>query len=139
MAHDPRGYWFTSPLFGPEPGQDDETNPGRYGRHLATWLTVKLRDRGYDAGPAVPEDWGWSVACRKGPDRFLLACGNVEDEHTGAEASALITWHCFVVAASPVWTRVLRRNDVALALQRLDGELRAILAGESEILLTNEP
>ena len=139
MANDLRGYWFTSPLFRVEPGEEAESNPGRYGRQLATWLAARLRDRGHDAGPATPEDWGWSVDCRKAPDRFVVACGSVDDGRAGAGQPATITWHCFVVAASPILRRLLARGGVARASQRLDDELRAILEGEPAIALTEEP
>ena len=67
------------------------------------------------------------------------ACGNVEDERTGAEAPSPTTWHCFLVGASPMWRRVLRPGRVSLAVQRVDRELRAILEGDPGITMTDEP
>ena len=126
-----------------EPGEDQETNPGRYGRHVAEWLAAKLRERGYDIESVIPEDWGWCVACQSGPDRVLAACGNVDVERpSGASeppAPSEATWHCFPVAASSMWRRLLRRREVALALKRFDGELRAVLEAEPGIVLMDEP
>jgi hypothetical protein len=36
------GYWFKSSKFQVEPGEDEETNPGLYGRQLARWLKARL-------------------------------------------------------------------------------------------------
>jgi hypothetical protein len=143
MSADPRGYWFRSHLFSAEPGVDQETNPGRYGRQVARWLAVRLRERGYVVEPVVSEDWGWCFGCRSGADRFLVACGNVDFDPRNVApelpAPTVITWHCFPTAASPIWRRLLRRHEVALALQRFDGELHEILETEAGIVLTDEP
>lgn len=142
MADTPAGYWFKSPLFSVEPGEDQETNPGRYGRQLARWLAERLRARGQQVEDVTPEDWGWRVACRFAGDRFIVACGNLDDAAPDEAASTPrgeVIWHAFPASASPLWRRLLRRHDVALGLQRFDVELRAILAAEPRITLTDEP
>jgi hypothetical protein len=54
-----RGYWFTSDLFQIQKGEDEETNPGCYGKELGNWLCEKLKSFGYDVEELIPEDWGW--------------------------------------------------------------------------------
>lgn len=141
MGNDPRGYWFRSALFCLEPGEEQDANPGRSGRQMANWLAGRLRDRGCDVEAVIPEDWGWCVVCRRGPDRLLAACGNVDVEPGAPEVPppANPMWHCFPVVASPMWRRLLRRREVALALKRFDGELREILEAEPAIALTHKP
>jgi len=39
------GYWFTSTKFEIEPGEDEEINPGIYGRQLARWFTLLEKKR----------------------------------------------------------------------------------------------
>jgi hypothetical protein len=41
-------FWFKSTLFEAEPNEDEETNPRIYGKQLASWLTNKLSQIGYD-------------------------------------------------------------------------------------------
>jgi hypothetical protein len=41
---------FESSAFAIVPGEDEETNPGLYGKSLATWLAGELRSAGFPAG-----------------------------------------------------------------------------------------
>ena len=61
------GYWFTSKLFTVEAGEDEEVNPGRYGRQLATWLKAQLEQRGYGVEPVITEDWGRCLMLSRDP------------------------------------------------------------------------
>ena len=42
------GYFFKSNLFEIEPGEDEETNPGCYGKQLSHWLKDKFSKLGYE-------------------------------------------------------------------------------------------
>jgi len=64
------GYRFTSDLFEIEPGEDEQINPRRYGRQLASWLKAGLESRGYSVEPVIAEDWGRCLMCSRDP--FLL-------------------------------------------------------------------
>jgi hypothetical protein len=46
-------YLFKSTKFQIEPGENNETNPRRYGRQLALWLKSECARRGYHIGDAV--------------------------------------------------------------------------------------
>lgn len=53
------------------PGEAEELiNEGIYGKALAEYLAVKLRERGYDAPFACCEDWGWWVELAGFPFSF---------------------------------------------------------------------
>jgi hypothetical protein len=43
--------WFTSSKFAPIPGEEEKTNPGRFGQALAAWIREKLIAQ----GQAIPE------------------------------------------------------------------------------------
>lgn len=58
------GYWFTSSLFQVEAGEDEDINPGRYGRQLAVWLKKQLEDRGYAVEPIINEDLHTDIQIR---------------------------------------------------------------------------
>ncbi len=44
---EPNKYCFTSDLFEIEEREDEDTNPGMYGKSLAKWLSEKFKDLGY--------------------------------------------------------------------------------------------
>ena len=137
-----QGFWFTSSLFQVEPGEDDQTNPGRYGRQLALWLAERLRERGHAVEGVTPEDWGWRVACRSGSDLLVAACGNVDDagpDGAPSAPTAAVTWHCFPVAEGPLWRRLLQGRQLAQSLGNFDRTLREIFESEPRIQLTDEP
>jgi hypothetical protein len=50
-----------------------------------------------------------------------------------------IVWHCFAVAEVPFWKRLFRRQDTAVALQKLEEDVGAILLENSDIQLMDEP
>lgn len=131
------GYWFTSTRFRVEPGEDEEVNPGRYGRQLAHWLQFRLKEHGYPQAEVVPEDWGWCVMCRAQPFKLWVGCGNVESE--GSSESAPIVWHCFAVAEVPLLARLFRRANGAAELASLNSALQTILGSTGDITLVSEP
>jgi hypothetical protein len=73
---------FVSALFAPREGEEEQVNPGRYGRELATWLAECLRGRGVAVGEPGAEDWGWYLEGEHGGARLFLACGNVDESRT---------------------------------------------------------
>ena len=137
------GYWFKSSLFDIDPYEDQESNPRRYGRELAYWLRSRLEQRGYTAADVFGEDWGWCVMCQFKPFSLWVGCGNMEDFQARPQdpppQKESVVWHCFPAAKPPLLARVFRRVDTAPALERLDTDLREILAGDPGITLVNEP
>jgi hypothetical protein len=95
------GYWFTSPLFEVEPGEDEDINPGRYGRQLAVWLKKQLEGRGYSVEPIINEDWGRCLICSRDPFMLWVGCGNAADpqQFGHAHVEGALVWHCFAAAA----------------------------------------
>jgi len=59
---------FESSAFVVVAGEDEQTNPGIYGKALAQWLAQQLRARGFAPGWVIPEDFGGG-ACRSSPSR----------------------------------------------------------------------
>jgi len=134
------GYRFTCDLFVIEPGEDEEINPRRYGRQLASWLKAGLESRGYSVEPVIAEDWGRCLMCSRDPFLLWVGCGNEHDYDSARPGdppppAERIVWHCFAAAEVGVWKRWFRRLDPAPALAELDEALRDILAGEPGIRL----
>jgi hypothetical protein len=132
------GYWFTTSLFEVEPGEDEEINPGLYGRQLALWLKAQLEQRGYSVEPIIAEDWGRCLMCSRDPFLLWVGCGNA-DTDPADPATEPIIWHCFPVAEVPFWKRLFARPDTGPALKQLDADLHFILSTHPEIALVEEP
>jgi hypothetical protein len=112
--------WFTSTEFVIERGEDDETNPGIYGRALATWLAAQLTARGLEASHPLAEDWGWLVDVRLGGARLGVACAN--------EYGSTTRWSFVLVTRELPFVALLRRHRTRLALVALRSAVDAVLA-----------
>ena len=71
---------FTSLAFVVEPGEDDATNPGIFGKTLAHWLAAQLREHGIPAGDVIPEDFGWCLGVGAKSERLYVACSSADGE-----------------------------------------------------------
>jgi len=73
------GFWFKSKVFEIEPGEDEEINPGRYGRQAANCLKQKLeqKQKGYQIEDILNEDWGRCLMCQRTPFSLWVGVGNV--------------------------------------------------------------
>ncbi len=136
------GYWFRSTRFEIEPGEDDEINPGIYGKQLAEWLRARLEVRGYKVEPIINEDWGRCLMCSRKPFLLWVGCANVTDLDVSPEVvppKEQVTWHCFATAEVPFWRKLLGKIETEPAIAKLHADLGAILAAETTITLVPEP
>ena len=115
---------FTSSGFPPVPGEDDETNPGIFGKELAEWLVDRLREAGVSAGEAIAEDFGWCVPVGGGPHALYVACAS-----TG-EADG---WTVFVFAEGGLLKRLFARDTRAESVESLFSVVRRCLEAEPSI------
>jgi len=69
---------FRSLAFAPTRAEAAETNPGRYGFELATWLASKLEARGVVVAEPFAEDWGWMIQTGDADHPAAIACGNAD-------------------------------------------------------------
>jgi len=112
-------YFITSRHFKVEPGEDEETNPGRFGKAFAAWVAAQLKSRGEPVESIVPEDFGWCVVVSNRPVRYWIACGNREEsDHE---------WGAYVVAEPSLVQRLFKRVNVKPEVGRLSAVLRGIL------------
>lgn len=134
---------FTSDLFEVEPGEDEQTNPHRYGKRLSHWLAEKLFDNGYPNVEVIPEDWGWCVMCSRQPFLLWIGCGNSESIETIENPEPLetqeIVWQCFVVTEVPFWKRIFGRPETKTSENELDKKLLALLSSEPRIRMVECP
>jgi len=128
------GLWFQSTLFEIERGEDDEINPGIYGRQLSAWLRQKLESRGHAIEDVINEDWGRCLMMQRSP--FALWVGVSSEGEPGDD----LVWHCFAVTEGGLKMRLFgKKNEIETTRERLDASLREILEGEAAIRLVLEP
>lgn len=123
---------FTSTRFAVEPGEDDETNPGVFGRQLAAWLVAELKNLGYREAEAIPEDWGWCVRCPSRPFALWIGCSNAGTEEREANGEP-IAWRCFVEAEVPILKRLFAKPDTGPAKAKLQAELAQLLSADASV------
>ena len=116
---------FRSSKFPPYAGEEEQINPGLWGKRLAEYLVAKLAERGIETDEMMAEDWGWYVPVRNEGFRLALCCG-----HQGGDDDEFL---CFTVPSTPVVKKFLRKIDATPQLTRLTETLRVILASDPAI------
>jgi len=114
---------FTSDKFKPLPGEEEETNPGRYGKALAQWVKTKLTDKGYKfEQAAIPEDWGWLLMLKRKPFSIWVGCANEEGSTT--------RWCLFVEAEMGIVQKLFNKTDPRTEIKALESTLESVIAGQ---------
>ena len=110
---------FESSAFAVIPGEDEETNPGIYGKALAQWLAEQLRAVGLPAGEVIAEDFGWCVPVESKPHSLYVACAS-----TGEKPDH---WRLFAFAEGGVMARLMGMDKSAESLASLFAAVRRCL------------
>jgi hypothetical protein len=120
---DTEGWWFETSRFEGAPSLEEEVNPGRYGKLLASWLLDTLRARGWEVQEIFPEDWGWVVSLQRDGSSLEVNCGN--------EDGSLTRWSVQPKVRVGFLQRLFGRSaSHSAALTTLDADLRAIIASD---------
>ena len=117
---------FRSSKFPPYEGEEEDINPGLWGKRLAEYLVVKLVERGIETDPIIAEDWGWYVPIRNEGFRLALCCGH----QSGDDGDEFL---CFTDPSRPIVKKLFRTIDATAQLTRLTQALEQILASDPDI------
>jgi hypothetical protein len=112
------------------PGEKEElVNEGMYGKALAQYLQVKLKERGYDAPFICCEDWGWWVELKAAPFAFGVCI------YCGPERAGPLDLYCTDGAtAAKKWSwRTFRFVDTAPYARKLYDDLVSIFEADREV------
>ena len=116
---------FRSAKFPPYEGEEEQINPGLWGKRLAEYLSAKLTEKGITTGELIAEDWGWYIPIENKEFRLGLCCG-----HQNGEDDEFL---CFTDPDRPVIKKLFRKIDATAPLTRLTEALRAILSADPDI------
>jgi hypothetical protein len=105
--------------FAIEPGEDAETNPGVFGRSLATYVAEQMRVRGESVEGLIAEDFGWCVMLRRKPLTLWIACGNREGRTE--------EWIAFAVAEGGLINKLLGKVNPSQEVRRISEMLGDIM------------
>ena len=73
---------FESSAFPVAKGEDEETNPGIFGRSLAEWISSQLTQRGIATAGVIAEDFAWCVSVPTPPYKLYVACASADEKET---------------------------------------------------------
>ena len=116
---------FRSSKFPPYEGEEEEINPGLWGRRLAEYLVDKLAEKGVETDQIVPEDWGYYISVKNDVFRLGLCCGHQQGEDD--------EFLCFTDPDKPVIRKFFKKIDAKRQLTQLTAALNEILEADSEI------
>jgi hypothetical protein len=114
---------FWSDRFKPDLGEDEEVNPGIYGKKLATWISEELAKSGIKTNRMYPEDWGWEIDISTDKINRYIGVRNIDD--TDDE------WVVIIDIRNKMIKKLLGKS------QNEDNEIEKIL-NELETILRNE-
>ncbi len=110
---------FRSAAFPPFPGEEEQINPGRYGRRLAEFLSAELSTRGFEVDGVRAEDWGWRIDLRHNAFALWIGCGNSDEQEDG--------FLCFIQPSQPFVRQWLKRIPTLDPVERLATALESII------------
>jgi hypothetical protein len=124
---------FRSSKFPPYEGEEEEINPGLWGKRLTEYLAAKLEEKGIETEEMSVEDWGCYLPVRNEGFRLALCCG-----HQNGDADQFL---CFTDPSTPKVKKFFRSIDATPQLTRLLESVREILESDSEIrdIVWSEP
>jgi hypothetical protein len=122
---------FRSDAFPPYDGEEDEINPGRYGKRLAEFLVRGLKDKGFEALDPVKEDWGCVVPIKNDASTCGSDAGTTTNAPTmGSSASSNPTHRRFGVSA--FGGALIRPQELRRCGKPLTKSLRQIRQSETK-------
>jgi hypothetical protein len=116
---------FRSSKFPPYEGEEEEINPGLWGKRLTEYLAQKLAERRIETEEFAVEDWGCYLPVKNEGFRLALCCGHQD----GDEDQFLI----FTEPSTPKVKKFFRTIDATAPLTRLLDAVREILSADPDI------
>jgi hypothetical protein len=116
---------FRSSKFPPYEGEEEEINPGLWGKRLAEYLVQKLADLGIETEDIIAEDWGYYVPVRNEGFQLALCCGHQDGDDD--------EFLCFTEPSKPIVKKLFKKVDATVQLSRLTEAIEKILSSDPDI------
>jgi hypothetical protein len=116
---------FRSDKFPACEGEEEQVNPGLWGKRLAEYLVEKLNSAGIATEEPIPEDWGWCIPVKNEAFPLFIGCG-----HQYGDADEFLG---FVHPDKPTIRRWFKKIDTTAEVGRVADALEKILTADPEI------
>lgn len=117
---------FRSDSFPPYPGEEDEINPGIWGKRLAEFVHAGLKEHGFEVLEPFSEDWGWMVEIRNDAFPIWIGCANLDGDDGG--------FLCFIEPSKPFVRKLFfKKISTEADVTKLQTALDSILSSEPSI------
>ena len=116
---------FKSARFPPYEGEEEQINPGLWGKRLAEYLAQKLAELDIETQDIVAEDWGYYLPIRNQGFPLGICCG-----HQDGEDDEFV---CFTEPGKPIVKQFFRKLDATSQLTALTASLAEILGSDPDI------
>ena len=116
---------FRSKKFPPYDGEEEQINPGLWGKRLAEYLVDKLKPHGIETEEIIAEDWGWYIPIKNEGFRLAICCG-----HQNGDDDEFL---CFTDPATPIIRKLFKRINATHELTRVVAAMEKILSSDPEI------
>lgn len=119
---------FRSSDFRPYEGEEDDINPGRYGKRLAEFLVCGLKGKGFETLNPIARDWGWAVPIKNKGFMLWIGCGNYDEYPDDG-------FLCFIEPHWPIIRRFgfLWKVDTSIKVTALQEAIDQILSSNPAI------
>ena len=116
---------FRSGKFPPYEGEEEQINPGLWGKRLAEYLVEKLASTPVQTEEPIPEDWGWYIPIKNERFRLAICCGHQQGDDD--------EFMCFTDPSTPIVRKLFKKIDATEELGRVVAELETILSSDPDI------
>ena len=116
---------FRSSKFPPYDGEEEEINPGLWGKRLTEYLAKELAGQGIETEEMAIEDWGCYLPIKNDGFRLALCCGHQD----GDDDQFLV----ITEPSKPKVKKLFRTIDATPQLNRLLSAVKTILESDPEI------
>ena len=111
---------FRSDRFPACNGEEEQVNPGLWGKRLAEFLRDGLRSEGFETEAPFPEDWGWTAPVVNDQFRLWIGCGHYQEYADG--------FLCFIEPHTPFVRRFPKRVDTRKRIAELQQAMDKMLS-----------
>lgn len=116
---------FRSDKFPPYDGEEEQINPGLWGKRLAEYWVQKLAEKGIETQTIIAEDWGWYIPVVNADFRLAICCGHQYGDND--------EFLCFTDPSTPRVKKFFKTIDATAQLTKLTDAMREILAADPDI------
>lgn len=118
---------FVSDAFPSYPGEDEQINPGIWGKRLAEFIVSELPSYGIETSEIYAEDWGWEIPVNNSAFPIFIGCSNQTDPG-GTH------FLCFIEPSKPeVRKGLFKKINTVADVSRVSDALDKILRGHPGI------